>query len=302
MKIPNPYYQLAHHIVAPFLYFRDGVPTRREYFRDYRRLQREVQTGPVASHPGSEKLTVVLLSYKRIRNMETIVSAMLHTDFVEKVILSNNNPKYRIGDWVKVRDPRLRLIDQPQRTPAGIRFELARQEPGPYFLSVDDDVLFSPDQVLRLFQRLVADPGVPHGYQGEIYRPDGSWIWNGGWQVNLRGERVVDNLNCVYAFHRDHLAEMERLARRVGAGDLARIANGEDILISASGDDRPRIHDIGNVLLCLSSHRAGVATWRTHKNFFAERKELFLKLREQKPREPLPPDPAHPIGQEEQPL
>lgn len=290
MRIENPYYQVIHRSLLPFVDYPDGIPTLKEYFHGYRCLQRELATTPPASHPGPEKLTVILLSFKRVRNMETIVSTMLHTDFVEKVIVSNNNPKYRIADWVRLRDPRLRLIDQPRLTPPGIRIELARQEPGPYYLSVDDDVLMFPGQVLRLFQHLLADPSVPHGFQGEVKRNDGSWHWNGGWEVNLRGDRRVDNLNCVYAFHRDHLDQMERLAPLAGIGDAAAIAamtNCEDILISAGGTDRPLVHDLGEMLLCLSSHRAGVATWRSRKNFFDERKEIFTRLRELTPRDEL---------------
>jgi len=106
----------------------------------------------------------------------------------------------------------------------------------------------------------------------------------GGWAVSLRGEKQVDTINCLYAFHRDHLTEMQRLARLVGLETRA-VANGEDILLSASGTGRPRIHDLGKVLLCLSSHRKGVAVWRTQADFFAERTALFLKLRALKSRD-----------------
>jgi hypothetical protein len=287
MKLRNPYYEVLCTYFKRSEYQLRAMPTRLEYIRQFLHWKRQAETTPVCSYGGNEKLTVILLSYRRVRNMEPLVANLLHTDFVEKVIVSNNNPEYRIGEWIRLRDPRLQLIDQPQRTPPGIRFELARHEPGPYFLSIDDDVLLYPEQVLRLFEHLVANPGVPHGFQGEEYKPDHPRLWD----VALRGEREVDNINCLYAFHKDHLIEMERLADQLGI-ELRELANGEDLLVSASGAGRPRVHELGQVLICLSSHREGVATWRSRRNFFQERRELFGKLRALKPR--LGPGPQEP--------
>ncbi|HEX2645380.1 MAG TPA: hypothetical protein VHU81_20445, partial [Thermoanaerobaculia bacterium] len=112
------------------------------------------------------------------------------------------------------------------------------------------------------------------------------------WEVNQLGRDMqVDNLNTVYGFTRGHLNEMARLAECLGI-DLDEMGNGEDVLLSASGAERAWVHDVGPVALCLSSHRAGVATWASRPRFFTDRKELFLNLRE------LRPDLGIPVGVE----
>jgi len=168
MKLANPYYEVLSSLVHPSEYLVHPLGSRLQYARDFRIWQSQVRTGPAAHHDGAEKLTVILLSYKRIRNMEPHVASLLRTDCVEKIVLSNNNPEYRIRDWVRIQDERLHLFDQPQRTPPGIRFDLAAREPGPYYLTIDDDVLLAPGQVLGIFRHLIANRSVPHGFQGEV--------------------------------------------------------------------------------------------------------------------------------------
>lgn len=283
-RIPNPY----HELLSSFRHlpqYRWARPRSLYLFR-YLRWRREVRRTPRITIPGPEKLTVILLSFRRVRNMGPIVEALLRADFVERIVVSNNNPEVRIADWIRLRDERLRLIDQPRQTAPGIRFELARQEPGRFFLSIDDDVLLSPEQVKRLFLALIARPEAPHGIQGEDYVGESKQTFPPYWRVDRRDyEGQVDNLNTVYAFTREHLAEMERLAGLLGLdrAAMAEMGNGEDLLVSASGAERPYIHDVGPVALCLSSHRIGVATWASRPGFFTERKELFLKLRALRP-------------------
>ena len=284
MRIPNPCYELLNSLIYTRQYYWGRWwRARRDYWVGYRSWRRAIRETPRLSLPGPEKLTVLLLSYKRVRNMEPIAEAALRCDFVEKVVVSNNNPDVRIGDWIRLKDERLVLIDQPRRTPPGVRFRLARQEPGFYFLSIDDDVLLAPDQIRTLFAAMVARPGAPHGILGENYAGDAKPGFPPYWSVNLLGrEMQVDNLNTVYGFTRAHLAEMERLAGRLGI-DLDEMGNGEDVLLSASGDERAWVHDVGPVALCLSSHRRGIATWASRPRFFTDRKELFLSLRELRP-------------------
>jgi glycosyltransferase involved in cell wall biosynthesis len=286
MYLPNPFYEFFNSIIRMPQYC--PFPGRRAYFKHFFRWQYDAFFGPRQPAEGPQRLTVILLSYKRVRNMQPLVRSLLKADFVDRIIVSNNNPDYRIRDWIRLRDERIHLIDQPVRRAPGIRFALAKDEPGEYFLSIDDDSFLHPAQIQGLFRELVARPGSPHGIQGELYlgtegpREPGERMTHldrHGFKVNVcYREQQVDILNRVYAFTREHVNEMYRLGSRLGL-EMGAIANGEDILLSASGQDRPYIHDLGVVGECLSGIQKGVSTWRSRQDFFKERADLFLTLR-----------------------
>jgi hypothetical protein len=296
MIIPNPLYEFFNSIIRMPEY--GPFPGRKAYFKHYLRWQYDAFFGPRQTAEGPQRLTVILLSYKRVRNMQPLVRSLLRSDFIEKIIVSNNNPEYRIRDWIRLRDERIHLIDQPVRRAAGIRFELAKNEPGEYFVSIDDNTFLYPAQLKQLFRELVARPGSPHGFQGELYvgseklaeledpkRP--GFLDRHGFKVNVRYcEQQVDILNRTYAFTREHVKEMYRLGNRLGM-DMGSVANGEDIILSASGQDRPYVHALGEVGECLSGIQMGVSTWRSRKDFFKEREELFLTLRGLKDSPPM---------------
>ncbi|WP_257458782.1 glycosyltransferase family 2 protein [Archangium lipolyticum] len=281
MPLPNPWHELLESFTHVNQY-DSWFPGRVNYLRDYTRWRNQVRHGPNLPATGPERLTVVLLSYRRVRNIEPMVNSLLRADFVGRVLVSNNNPAYRISDWVRVRDERLHLVDQSERRYAGIRFELARGEQGEYFASIDDDTFLSPEQLRQLFTMLVTDPSTPHGIQGELYKGRPGEPTNDDWRPGLVGERRVDAINRVYFFTREHLEELYRLAGLLGL-NVPTLANGEDLLLSACGRLRPRVHDVGPVAQCLSAHRLGVATWRTRQDFFQERTDLLLRLRQLKP-------------------
>ena len=235
-----------------------------------------------ASRPdGRPRLTVILLSYDRPANLDLIVR-LCRIDAVDRIVVSNNNPRYRVREMVRVRDPRLLLIDQPDAVKPGIRFVLARDEPSDLYVTIDDDVFPTPSQVGLLAGTLATQPDSPHGLVGKILRGESfpPWPFVG---ANPRAGPRVDILNCVYAFSREHLDEYFRLAAAVGIENHAQFANGEDILLSFSGRTRPRIHDFGAVVVCASSALDGIAMSTTHRHFYRERWELFSTLSALKP-------------------
>jgi hypothetical protein len=229
---------------------------------------------------GSSRCVVILLSHNRPQNLEILVRGALQNGFVSKVVVSNSNSKYRMADWINAHDTRLVLIDERQKTFPGHRFVLAAAEPGSYFLSVDDDIFFTPKQWARFFQCLLNNEAVPHGISGQIYRP-GTLFSNGTpFHHRENTDEAVDVLIGAYAFTRAHLEQVFRLAKALELGCLSMVGNGEDILLSFAGRGAPRIHNLGSPLLCASTSLRGVALSQTRDNFWDERVKLFEQVRD----------------------
>lgn len=225
--------------------------------------------------------TVVLLSYKRPANMDMQVRSALKCSFVERVIVCNNNPEIKISDWVKVRDPRIHLLDRSVRTGPGMRIALAATSETEFVLSFDDDAFHSPTQLAALFEALVADPSVVHGTEGEVRIPGKiltSSDSNYPFECGRKGMRCeVDAVTQGYAFTRTHAHRCLELFRLLGMPEPEAIFNGEDLTLSASGDGKPRLEDIGAFAECLSCFADDKALNRV-PGFFAARVELYRKL------------------------
>ncbi|MEM7584687.1 MAG: hypothetical protein AAF560_14955 [Acidobacteriota bacterium] len=261
--------------VFPFLF-----SYTRRYLSEVTRYQMQLWSGPEPQPMGDLRLTVVLISYRRIANMDTLTKGFLRLPFVDRIIVSNNHPKYRIREWIRSDDPRLILMDQPKKTGPGIRFDLARDFPADYYLTVDDDIFLTPQQIRRLFEHLVDQPETPHGIFGQQYVGRGEvppQLW--GWKCSVtRIDTEVDVLNRVYAFTREHLNEYFRHIAELGLGKGSEIFNGEDVILSASGKGRPRIHDLGPWLDCILEGDPGIALHQTTPSFMVEREALHLEL------------------------
>lgn len=220
----------------------------------------------------SEKLTVVLLSYGRAANLDTIVAACLACPFVQRVILSNNNPELRMRDFVSQRDRRLQITDQSKRCFPSKRYELARDSGDEWLLCIDDDTFLTPRQIRSLFESLLADPSVPHGIAGENFRPEA------GFAKYLFGApgtpETVDCLVWAYAFTHRQAKRYFELLQKLGIDNATFSAN-EDIVLSLSGEARPLVHNFGTLHLCGSRDAEDVAT--SKQAGFRERREELLR-------------------------
>jgi Glycosyl transferase family 64 domain len=273
---------------SQFQYLFLSFPRRKKlwhrlyfFYEIFRLLSKSILLRLVLLRPGPPVQTngrscvVVLLSHNRPQNLEILVRGALQNGFVRKIIVSNSNPKFHLADWVKVSDARLQLIDEKQPTLPGHRFVIAAAERGDYFLSVDDDIFFTPKQWAGFFECLLRDGEVPHGISGQLYRP-GTVFSNGSpfhHRENIEAE--VDVLIGAYAFTRVQLNKVFKLADALHLGSLSQIGNGEDILLSFAGSRASRIHDLGRPLLCASTSLKGVALSQTRVNFWDERIHLF---------------------------
>src|SRR5262245_61653884 len=246
------------------LYFPDGRVT---FVRKYLEWKYKVRFGPRVMSDTGEQLTVVLLSYKRPWNMEPIACSALRCDFVDRVILCNNNPDYPIERWVRISDGRLVLLNQKVNRGPRFRFDIAMKEKGNYFLFIDDDIFLYPEQIKVLFVQLLDNPSVPHGVRGQVVFDCKEFV-DGLYGV----ETKVDILNGVYAFTRAHLLEYLRLEE-----ELSGIPMVDDIVLSFAGESVPCCHDVGEILLCPTEPLPGVAVWK-QPEFLKHRLAALQKL------------------------
>ena len=229
------------------------------------------------SVPGNEKLCVVLLSYKRMRNMHHIVDSLLLCDFVHEIILSNNNPEIRMEDFIRVRDPRIRIINQSVRYFPNKRYELARDLDAEYFLCIDDDLFLTPGQVRKLFMALIENPAVPHGAIGQNLHVDGEKIHQDQDKYMREKSREVDVIMWAYAFTREHLRTYFHLLDQLNI-DTADLLS-DDVIISFSGKGRAQCENLGSILRCGSADDKDKAIW-LEKGFLEQRCRLYLQCRD----------------------
>ena len=228
-----------------------------------------------------EKCTVILMSYRRPFNMDWQVRSVLKCDFVERVIVCNNNPKERIRDWVRVTDPRLNLIDRLSETGPGIRIKLAAESQGKFFISFDDDVFHLPLQLATLFTALLKNPRRIYGTEGELLPKGSALEMVSGvypFQCGIRGRsRQVSAVTQGYAFTLEQSQRCLALMKDLDMPEPEGVYNGEDIVLSWSGRLPPKLVNIGSYLDCISSFSPGIALHQS-TDFFERRVELYLGL------------------------
>jgi hypothetical protein len=235
-----------------------------------------------ASVDADEKATVIILSYKRPENIQPIVRKVLKCNFVEKILISNNNPEIKLEDYVNVSDERIVLINHQVRMRAGYRWMLAKQENADYFIAIDDDVFIYPKQLCKLFTRLIEEPDIPHGLFGSIYQdldhhPAG--------EFRQCQESRVDVIHQIYAVTNKHVNMFFKLMERIRENNPSVHSlldpTGDDIVISHTGLDKPKIHDVGFVYECPTWCADGIATCK-EEDFIELRKKMLKEIGKQK--------------------
>lgn len=222
----------------------------------------------------SFKATAICLSYRRPDNIPRVLSGILASTCIERVIVCNNNPDVALKNLPL--DTRIHVINQKVHMPAAHRFFLASELEGEYFVSIDDDLFLSGNQVDQLVSFVAKYPEVPHG---------GPWgqklvtIENcsrlQGW---LYPDDEVDVLNRAYAFSREHAKKFVALCSILGASNALESGPWDDVVISHSGAGRPKTHHLGDWQSCPSSNDASVALWM-QPGFHDSRLRIFNQLR-----------------------
>lgn len=196
---------------------------------------------------GSQKLTVLITYYSpaRLRHVNHQIRNLLKCAFVEKVIISCHNPDVKIEEHVRVRDPRLVLLNQSVRRACGYRWKVAREYASHYLVVVDDDIVLFPWQLKVLFENLLLAPGIPHGLSGMIHNEDGDL------EFHQREDIEVHYLTEMYAVTREQIEqyfEMMNIFEKQDANLPAEIEYLSDfVVISQTGKQNPRIHKAGRL-------------------------------------------------------
>lgn len=230
---------------------------------------------------GQERATAILVSYKRIQNMEPLVRCCLRCGWIDRIVVLNNNPAEHIADWVQIKDPRITLIDEGVNKGAMERYVFASQSSETFFVSIDDDIFLTPKQLTLLFSKLIENPSVPHGMFAQRWRgPNEELPFESFEHCVLGSDSDVDILNRVYFFTKTHAVECIRLAHAMGyetADSLRSLSAVDDVFLSFSGQGRPQCHSVGIFIDCPSQAEPGVAQWM-QKDFSRIRMELTTAL------------------------
>ncbi len=222
------------------------------------------------------KACAIVLSYARPKNIEWIVRALLLCPFIEKVIVSNNNPDLKIEEWVCIDDDRLSLLNQKTRRRAGYRYEIARHLSYDYYIFLDDDIYLYPEQIESVYEQLCLNPSIPHGVWGQkvTIHQDRSIEFHNG--IRKRNESL-DIINRAYFLTGNHAAKFIENMKQLGIEKVEDLQYGDDIILSMSGQGKPACHDVGEIFQCKSTDQDGIALWRegTFNNY---REELYRNL------------------------
>lgn len=96
----------------------------------------------------NEKITVVMLNYQRVANVERIVRAHLLNDRVACVLIWNNNSQAATPFF---GDPRVRIVEARQNWGLFPRYALALLAPTDCVLIQDDDLMLPAETAEKLF-------------------------------------------------------------------------------------------------------------------------------------------------------
>jgi glycosyltransferase involved in cell wall biosynthesis len=221
-----------------------------------------------------KKVTIIVPSYhaSRARNLQPLVRSTLKCNFVEKIIISNHNPEIKLENWVKINDSRVTLINHSVRRGCGYGWIVASQEKNAdYFIVIDDDMLINPQQLAVLFQQLINQPEIPHGFIGR--RADGEYV--------MSQEIEVEFLYNIYAVTQTHIKNYLEYTQKIIKNGYATPESieywADDIVISKTGIGHPRIHKASSIRQCKTTQTSGVATF-TENQFDQHRLQVDQAL------------------------
>lgn len=229
---------------------------------------------PVIPDNFNSKVTVIIPAYsqERIKNVKRQIGLLTKCSFFERIIISNHNPEIKYNQEIDNPDKRIVIIDHKTRRGCGYQWEVLKPFQPDFILSIDDDVLLFPSQLVKVLEMLQIYPEVPHGVAG--------WYQK---EYKQNRETHVNWLTQFYAITKKHLQRYFWLVDAISLGDeeLKEIIEfwGDDLIISKTGSDLPRIHKVGVIIQDRTATKLGVATF-TYDDFLDNRKKVRNLLKE----------------------
>jgi hypothetical protein len=205
-----------------------------------------------------QKATILFTYYNpvRMKHINHQLRNIFKCDFVGQVIISNHNPDFDITSLITVRDARIKVVNQNVPRGCGHRWLVANEFSPEYLIVVDDDVLIFPWQLRQLFEALVAEPEIPHGFAGMVQH-EGGFL-----EYRQEEERSLDYICEIYALTGAHLKRFMELRNEIvkdeSLGHMVESA-ADFMVVSRSGSRAPMIHDAGRLFRCPTYNEAGVA-------------------------------------------
>lgn len=205
-----------------------------------------------------QKVTVLITYYHPVRmeHIEPQIRNILKCSFIDKLVISNHNPEVDVEEKVKVKDKRLVFLSQDVRRGCGYRWLIANNLNPEYLIVVDDDVLFFPAQLARLFKHLINEPDIPHGISGFVR------LANDELEYHEKENMTVNFLCEAYAVTRNHLKRYMEFKQLVAENKTVNemIDSAADFMvISQTGSGNPKIHNVGRLFKSLTFRQTGVA-------------------------------------------
>jgi hypothetical protein len=209
-----------------------------------------------------------------MRHAASQIRNLLKCNFVNQIVVSNHNPEVHMEDLVSIRDRRVVYMNQPVHRGCGFRWLIAADLGPDYLIVIDDDIWLFPQQLANLFQHLVNEPDVPHGFTGMLH------LANDEFEYREREERTVDYLCEVYAVTKEHLDRYRELENRLARNESvakAIAASHDFMVISQTGNRNPKIHYTSRLFRSPTFNQPGVAVHKEN-SFDRSMPEIYHAL------------------------
>lgn len=176
------------------------------------------------------KLSLVLLSWKRPKNIPIILDKLYSTKRIDEIILWNNNPEITLD----YKNPKLFVINSPKNYGTLIRYCLAGTLRNENIIFQDDDLYHNEDQIEMLFAEYIKDTS-------RIYGPLGRNLENYKYIKKNSWGMVDIIIGRTTMFHKRHLHKFFKYL-----GSWSGVFE-DDILFSLSMKTKHKAVNIGEI-------------------------------------------------------